>query len=144
MLFFEIFENERALAQFLSDQSQFEGKTSLIMADNREVLDKILGKGKEWYRINYRGPKRNLTRYLSTLKIECLRDYYLHINLPQNDTLQDLQSVVLEICENKNCMKNAPALRCTNDPTLGDDEVEVTIVVPVFDLGWQLDQMWQK
>ena len=29
-------------------------------------------------------------------------------------------------------------------PSLSDDEVEITIVVPVFDLGWQLDNMWKK
>ena len=107
-------------------------------------MEKISDKGKEWYKIDYRGHRGGIVKYLSVLKIYCLKDYFLHINLPTNYSISDLQSIVMEICECKNSMKNAPALRCTTDSTLADDEVEITIVVPVFDLGWQLNNMWKE
>lgn len=144
MLFFEIFENPRALAKYIAESSALEGKEPLIVADPREILEKISDKGKEWYKIDYKGRRDGIVRYLSLLKIDCLKDYFLHINMPASNSISDLQSIVMDICECKNCMKNAPALRCTTDSTLADDEVEVTIVVPVFDLGWQLDNMWKE
>lgn len=144
MLLLEIFENERELAMFLADPSRLDGKTVLITADNREILDKLVGKSKEWYRIEYRGRRDKLTRYLSMLKIECINDYFLHINLPESGTIGDLKSLVLEMCESEGRVKNAPALSCTNDPTLAEDEVEVCLVVPVFDFGWQISNMWKK
>lgn len=144
MLFFEIIDNPKDLAKYLVESSAMEGKEPLIVADVREIVEKISDKGKEWYKIIYKGKRSGVVRYLSLLKIDCLKDYLLHINMPSSNTISDLQAIVLEICECKNCMKNVPALRCTTDNTLADDEVEVTIVVPVFDLGWQLDNMWKK
>ncbi|MBO5955662.1 MAG: hypothetical protein J6Q10_02550 [Clostridia bacterium] len=144
MLLLEIFEDKRELAMFLADPSRFEGKTTLITADNREILDKLVGKSKEWYRIEYRGKRENLSRYLSTLRIECINDYFLHISLPESGTIGDLKALVLEICETESRAKNVPALSCTNDPTLAEDEVEVCLVVPVFDFGWQISNMWTK
>ena len=144
MLFFEIIDNPRDLAKYIVESSAMEGKEPLIVADVREIVEKISDKGKEWYKIVYKGKRNGIVRYLSILKIDCLKDYLLHINMPSSNTISDLQAIVLEICECKNCMKNVPALRCTTDSTLADDEVEITIVVPVFDLGWQLDNMWKK
>ncbi len=144
MLFFEIIDNPRDLAKYIVESSAMEGKEPLIVADVREIVEKISDKGKEWYKIIYKGKRTDLVRYLSLLKIDCLKDYLLHINMPSSNSISDLQAIVLEICECKNCMKNVPALRCTTDSTLADDEVEVTIVVPIFDLGWQLDNMWKK
>lgn len=144
MLFFEIIDNPKDLAKYLVESSAMEGKEPLIVADVREIVEKISDKGKEWYKIVYKGKRNCIVRYLSLLKIDCLKDYLLHINMPSSNSISDLQAIVLEICECKNCMKNVPALRCTTDSTLADDEVEVTIVVPVFDLGWQLDNMWKK
>ncbi len=144
MLFFEIFENPQDLAKYVAESSALEGKKPLIVADAREIMDKICDKGKEWYKIDYKGRRDKITKYLSALKIDCLKDYLLHINMPSSYSISDLQSIVMEVCECKNCMKNAPALRCTTDTTLANNEVEITIVVPVFDLGWQLDNMWIK
>ncbi len=144
MLFFEIFDNPRDLAKYIAESSALEGKEPLIVADPREILEKILDKGKEWYKIDYRGHRDGIVKYLSVLKIDCLKDYFLHINMPISNSISDLQSIVMDICECKNCLKNAPALRCTTDSSLSDNEVEITIVVPVFDLGWQLDNMWKK
>lgn len=144
MLFFEIFENPKDLAKYIAESSALEGKEPLIVADTREILEKISDKGKEWYKIDYKGPRDRIVKYLSVLKIDCLKDYFLHINMPSSSSISDLQAIVMEICECKNCMKNAPALRCTTDSTLAAGEVEITIVVPVFDLGWQLDNMWKS
>ena len=144
MLSFEIIDNPKALAKYIVESSAMEGKEPLIVADVREIVEKISDKGKEWYKIVYKGNRNGIVRYLSLLKIDCLKDYLLHINMPSSNSISDLQAIVLEICECKNCMKNVPALRCTTDSSLADDEVEITIVVPVFDLGWQLDNMWKK
>ena len=144
MLYFEILDNPKKLAKYIVESSALEGKEPLIVADVREIVEKISDKGKEWYKIIYKGKRTDLVRYLSLLKIDCLKDYLLHINMPSSNSISDLQAIVLEICECKNCMKNVPALRCTTDSALADDEVEVTIVVPIFDLGWQLDNMWKK
>lgn len=144
MLYFEILDNPKKLAKYIVESSALEGKEPLIVADVREIVEKISDKGKEWYKIIYKGKRTDLVRYLSLLKIDCLKDYLLHINMPSSNSISDLQAIVLEICECKHCMKNVPALRCTTDGTLADDEVEVTIVVPIFDLGWQLDNMWKK
>ncbi len=135
MLFLEIFNSEPQLEEYFSDASVLEGKTVLMAASAREALDRLLCNGNtEWYKIDYRGKRSQMVRYLSRIKIECFKNFFLHINMPNHYSLADLQGIMQEVCSGKNCGTEPPVLRCTTDKILEDDEIEVTVVVPVFNL----------
>jgi len=68
----------------------------------------------------------------------------MHLSIPKNWTASDLSALAEEICRYNNSPQVEPVLRCTSDSTLANDEVEVTLVVPKFDFGWQLEQRWKK
>ncbi len=144
MLLFEIFENEQVLSEYFAANSGTEGKEPLIVATYREVMDRLAGKGDKWYKLDYKGSRKNMTDYLSAIRIDCWRDYFLHVNMPMNYTVSDMADLVREICDFNKSPHIEPALRCTNDVTLAEDEVEITIVVPKYDLGSQLDLIWSK
>lgn len=135
MLFLEIFSRETDLEEYFSDMSCLEGRRVLMAASAREALDRLLGNGStEWYKIDYKGNRSEMVKYLSKVKIECLKNYFLHINMPTSGSLSDLQEIMNEVCAGKNCGSEPPVLRCTTDGILDENEVEVTIVVPVFNL----------
>lgn len=142
MLLFEIFENEKVLAEYFAANSGTEGKEPLIVATYREVMDRLLGKGDEWYKLDYRGRREDMIKYLSAIRINSWRDYFLHVNMPMNYTVSDMAELVKEICDFNKSPHIEPALRCTNDSNLREDEVEITIVVARYKLERQLDQIW--
>ncbi|MBQ7959736.1 MAG: hypothetical protein IJ285_00780 [Clostridia bacterium] len=135
MLFLEIFKSEHELEEYFSDMSCLEGRRVLMAASTREAVDRLVGNGcAEWYKLDYKGNRSEMVCYLSKVKIECFKNFFLHINMPTSGSLSDLQGIMNEVCTGKNCGSEPPVLRCTTDKTLEENEVEVTVVVPVFNL----------
>ena len=141
MLNLEIFESRQALSEYL--YSSMNGTNTIIYASAEDVLERLGDKGQDWYRVTYRGNRQGIGKHLSAIKIDNWKDYYLHINMPQSYSADDMTNVAADVCQVNNSPQVEPVLRCTCDPTLSDDEIEVTIVVPKFDLNWHFGKMWK-
>ncbi len=141
MLTLEIFESYQALDRYFASNSGKVGKRAAVFCTYQEVMDRFRDKARQWYKIVYRGGREGLLNHLSALKIDGWKDYFLHINMPESYTAEDMTDVAAVVCKYNNSPKVEPALRCTFDPCLGETEIEVTIVVPKLELNWHFERM---
>lgn len=141
MLTLEIFENRDQMDRFFASNSGKVGKRSAVFMTYQEIMARLDGKAREWYKIVYKGKREGLLSHLSALRIDHWKDYYLHINMPESYTHEDMTDVAAEICKYNQSPKIEPALRCTFDPEIKDGEIEITIVVPKIDLNWHFEKM---
>ena len=141
MLYLEIFESREEMENYFNANSSKSGKLPVVFMSAQEIMARLGNKGREWYKILYRGKRQGLIGHLSALRIDDWKNYFLHINMPNSYTTADMSAVAAEICRYNNSPQVEPALRCTFDPELPDGEIEVTIVVPKLDLNWHFEQM---
>lgn len=141
MLTLEIFENREELERYFALNSGKVGKRAAVFMTYHEIMARLDGKAREWYKVVYRGKRCGLINHLSALRIDHWKDYFLHINMPESYTAEDMTDVAAEICKYNQNPKVEPALRCTFDAEIGDDEIEVIIVVPKLDLSWHFERM---
>ena len=144
MLYLEIFESFEELDAYFASNSNKVGKRAAVFITYQEIMKRFEDKAREWYKIVYKGKREALVKHLSALKIDNWKDYFLHINMPENYTADDMINVAAEICEYNNSPKVEPALRCTFDSEMPESEIEVTIVVPKLDLSWHFERMLKK
>ena len=143
MLTLEVLESREELIKYLSVSMENTSNT-IVYTSAEQVLDRIGDKGKEWYCITYRGEKEKLCTHLTAIKVDNWNDYYLHINMPESYSVNDMTAITTEVCKANQNPRIEPVFRCTCDSSLSADMVEVTIIVPKFDLNWHFGKMWNK
>jgi len=141
MLTLEIFESRDEMDRFFALNSVKVGKRAVVFVSYQEIMARLEGKAREWYKIVYKGKPQGLLNHLSAVRIDNWKDYYLHINMPESFTTDQMTEVAREVCRYNGSPDIEPALRCTFDPEVPDGEIEVTIVVPKLDLNWHFERM---
>ena len=141
MLTLEIFKSPKELEKYLYLMESNRANT-IIYASIQQVLERLADKGQEWYAITYRGDRRNLEGYLSAVRVDNWKDYYLHINMPESYSVDDMTDVAADVCKVNNSPQVEPVIKCTCDAGLEGNNIEVTVIVPKFDLTWHFGKMW--
>ena len=142
MIQFEIIEDEIALKSFL--QPLRRSQTLMLKTDFDDILMKLTEDGRnKWFAVTYKGKFSDLNTELSYIKIDRYQKHLVHATVP-GQNIQELQRVT-EVLDQNPKFNNSDAIwQVASNPSLSKDELELFIVVPDYEFGWQFRKVIEE
>lgn len=142
MIKFQIIEGEIALKAFLQPCRRCE--TLMLKTDFDDILMKLTEDGRnKWFAVTYKGKFSDLNTELSYLKIDRYQKHLVHATVP-GQNIQELQRVT-EVLDQNPKFNNSDAIwQVASNPSLSTDELELLIVVPDYEFGWQFRKVIEE
>ena len=132
---FEIISGEKNLQSFLSPYRRVD--SLMLKTDFEDILAKLTEDGREtWFAVTYKGTFSNLLNELSYIRIDRYQKHLIHATVPGKN-LSELQRVT-DVLDHSPKFDNSDAIwQLASSPKLASDELELLIVVPEYEFGWQ-------